>query len=57
MSREEWKAKDISTGRRLISENVIYVLLHHTSTNNCYSLSDCTVFMRNYQVKIQFLLS
>ncbi|XP_031618074.1 peptidoglycan-recognition protein 1-like isoform X2 [Contarinia nasturtii] len=48
VTREDW-GSELPTGRRLSSNNVSHVLLHHTSTENCWDLSKCIMFLHNYQ--------
>lgn len=50
VSHEEWESDYLPTGRRLFSQNVRYILLQHTSTKNCANLTDCKMFLRDYQV-------
>lgn len=50
VTREEWRAKQLPTGRQLASANVIYVLLYQTATHGCSCHSACVAFMQNYQV-------
>lgn len=50
VTREDWQAKHLPTGRRLNNANVIYVLLYQTATHGCFCSSTCISFMQNYQV-------
>lgn len=52
VNREDWGAANFPIARRLSSMNVIHVLLHHTATENCFDLSQCKMFVYDYQVKI-----
>ncbi|XP_055323668.1 peptidoglycan-recognition protein SB1-like [Sitodiplosis mosellana] len=49
VNREDWGAANFPIGRRLSSNNVVHVLLHHTATENCFDLSTCKMFVYNYQ--------
>lgn len=52
VNREDWGAISSPIGRRLSSNSVIHVLLHHTATENCFDLTTCKMFVYNYQVLI-----
>lgn len=50
VNREDWGAINFPIGRQLSSNNVFHVLLHHTATENCFDLSQCKMFVYDYQV-------
>lgn len=50
VSREEWDSHYLLAGRRLFSQNVVYIILQHTSTKNCANFTSCKEFLRDYQV-------
>lgn len=50
ISREEWGAQTLPTGNRLISSNVVYLLIHQTGEKNCFNSTGCIELLKQMQV-------